>query len=439
MPWLLCGSSKKTHKPTEPRFPSHSHYISLKTFAPTRFPSPHSKADKVKMPNTTNHRSLPEAVTTNNNKPAEMTPITRSRLPHVILRTPPLHPSVYFPPIMNTRMQREISAAWHKLYNECFTPHNCVQNPHKKKKKKKKIGDGVLEWRPKGGFVLREPLVVREKRGGEDGRVRYARDMIETMGQELEACQGGKERRKYCFPVVRCDGVVADISPRPCRNCAALKAECADMREELDLVWKLFDIVQDSERKWIADVQRMEVKAHTKTCELGTLKKELEKEKEKCKEYEETNAGLMHYNHALEEELEKEEEKCKEYQETNSGLKHYNDALEEELEILRDVIKALKEQYVGVLEPHGLGGDVSVGRALEGNGVVDLKTEDEDEEVEMSVLSPSTVWYEWWRGVKDLLWQCFKSGSSRSFVIGLLVGVVGVALCFLGRVEGRGL
>jgi hypothetical protein len=324
----------------------------------------------------------------------------RSRLSHIVLHIPPPHPSIYFPPITNTRMQREISAAWHELYNKCFAPHNCVQNPHETRKK---IGDGVLDRRPKGEFVLKEPLVVREKRGGEDRRVRYARDMIETMSWELEACQGekkrGNERGGYCFRVVRCDGVVGDTLPRLCESCLTPKAECANMREDLDLIWKLFDIVQDSERKWIANVQRMKVKAHTKTEELATQKKELENEKAKCKEYEQTNAGLM----------------------------HYNTALEEELRILRDVIKALK--------PHWLGGGVGVEGALEENGDVnlgsDLKTEDEDEGVEISVLSPSTVWYEWWRGVKDLLWQCFGGGSFKILVIGLLVGVFGVALCFM--------
>jgi hypothetical protein len=105
------------------------------------------------------------------------------------------------------------------------------------------------------------------------------------------------------------------------------------------------------------------------------------------------------------------------YKDTNAELIRENAALKKEISALRDENVKIKG---GWFEERTKGADVK---------------EESGEDVDADGLTPRKVWQEWWRGINDLLLRYLGSCDKR-LVVGVLVGMLGIALFLLGQTEG---
>jgi hypothetical protein len=153
------------------------------------------------------------------------------------------------------------------------------------------------------------------------------------------------------------------------------------------------------------------------------LKKQKVK-KEERKGYKETNAELVKENAALKAAQQKLQDKTtalrKRELEVITVMIKENAALKARQKMLEEENTKLKGRELEVLASHQLNKNVGVKRALE-------EVVDKDVDVNIDVLAPTTIWSEWWRDVKDLLWRC--TGLLGRVLFGVLVGVFSVALC----------
>jgi hypothetical protein len=112
------------------------------------------------------------------------------------------------------------------------------------------------------------------------------------------------------------------------------------------------------------------------------------------------------------------------YRETNAELIEENTALKKALRALRDENVKIKK---GWFEERRLDRGMEMGKSNE-----DLEKE---KDVYLDGLTLGRIWQEWWRGIKDLLLRCLGS-CDKILAVGFLVGVIGLALVFVGQVEG---